>query len=76
METDLKIFPVHLDDYTRVRLRRGEGDEDTDYINASFIKVWYRWHWGQTFAHAWEFVRANDNSCKMTEEKYTLFIRL
>ncbi|CAB4041059.1 receptor-type tyrosine- phosphatase H-like isoform X1, partial [Paramuricea clavata] len=29
---------MNLDDYTRVRLHRDEGDDDTDYINASIIK--------------------------------------
>ena len=30
---------MNLDDYTRVRLHRDEGDDDTDYINANIIKV-------------------------------------
>ena len=30
---------MNLDDYTRVRLHRDEGDDDTDYINASIIMV-------------------------------------
>lgn len=35
----LKLFYVFLDDFSRVKLEAVDNDPNTDYINASFIKV-------------------------------------
>ena len=35
------LILLHLDDYNRVKLKVQDGDHLSDYINASFVKVFH-----------------------------------